>query len=230
MTASGPAANLPPHCNAEAAGGVLLPSKSIRPAITRRSAIAAATGLAASACAGNYARAQLDGMPPAADAIRRSRPAPAPNLTFVDQGGRKLSLANYRGSGLVVNVWATWCGPCVAEFPTLAALAPRLAGAGILVLPISIDADGLKPVQQFYASHSVRNLPILLDPNGNSPNTLNAPGIPVTIIVNPAGQLVGRTDGAADWNNARTIDLLTRLAGRTPAAMPTQAQSGFQPI
>jgi len=163
-------------------------------------------------------------MPDAADALQTGAPVPAPNLRFMDAAGRKLSLADYRGAGLVVNIWATWCGPCVAEFPTLAAVAPVLAAAKILVLPISIDEEGLRVVRAFYTAHQVTGLPILLDPDGSATDALNADGVPITLLVTPAGMAVGRAEGGANWNSSRTVDLLRRLIG------PAKAVSGFQPV
>ena len=140
-------------------------------------------------------------------------PGPAPDLKFSDASGKVLSLANYRGSGLIVNIWATWCGPCIAELPTFAAISQGLAKSRILVLPISVDLEGAKVVKPFYASHAITDLPVLLDPEGNTTNVLNAPGIPVTVIINPQGQLVGRLDGSANWNSAATLALVLQLAG-----------------
>jgi thiol-disulfide isomerase/thioredoxin len=140
-------------------------------------------------------------------------PTAAPNLQFTDATGKPLTLASYRGSGLIVNVWATWCGPCVAELPTMAAISQTLAKTKILVLPISIDMEGAKAVGPFYASHGIKNLPILLDPSGNATDVLNTDGIPITIIVNPQGQLVGRLEGSANWNSPATLALIRQLAG-----------------
>jgi thiol-disulfide isomerase/thioredoxin len=202
--------------------------KILRPALSRRSLLAAASGLAAGSIAGNRARAQdIPEMPDAADTIRRTTPIAAPNLQFTDATGRKLKLSDYRGAGLVVDVWATWCGPCVAEFPSLAALAPKLAPAKIFVLPISIDMGGLDVVRAFYLSRHIKTLPILLDPQGNAMNALNTSGIPITIIVNPTGQIVAHTLGAANWNTPRTIRLLHTLIAPPPTPGP---QAGFQPV
>ncbi len=140
-------------------------------------------------------------------------PTKAPNLKFTDAGGKPLSLVDYRGSGLVVNIWATWCGPCVAELPTFAAISRVLAKSKILILPISVDFEGSKAVQPFYASHNITTLPILLDPDGSATEALNTDGIPVTIIINPEGQLVGRLDGSANWDSPDTLALLRQLAG-----------------
>jgi thiol-disulfide isomerase/thioredoxin len=198
--------------------------------LRRRTILGTCAALAVAGGGGNfYARAQDDGvddLPDAADGITVSAPRQAPALHFADAAGRRLNLGAFRGAGLVVNVWATWCGPCVAEFPTLAAAAPALAAAKILVLPISIDEEGLKAVKPFYQRHGISTLPMLLDPDGTTTDALNADGVPITIIVNPAGQLVGRAEGAANWNTRRALALVRRLAAPAPAP----AEGGFQPV
>jgi thiol-disulfide isomerase/thioredoxin len=203
--------------------------KSLRPALRRRTILGTSAALAAAAAGGNlFAYAQDDGgngLPDAADAIQQTPLAAAPDLHFTDATGRKLSLADFRGSGLVVNIWATWCGPCVAEFPTLAALAPQLRPAKILVLPISIDFEGRRAVQPFYATHDIHTLPILLDPNGTTTDALNTDGVPFTIIVTAGGQIAAHSIGAANWNTSRTIALITQLAAPRP-----QATNPIQPV
>lgn len=186
--------------------------------LKRRSVIAAMTGLALSAIRGNEAVAQvaLGDLPDAAQALQQFAPVVAPRLKFTSQVGQNLTLSDYHGHGLVVSIWATWCGPCVAELPSFAAIAPKLAASKILVLPISIDMEGLKAVQPFYASHSITGLPILLDPAGDAPDILNAAGIPVTILITPAGQMVARLDGGGNWNTPDTVKLITHLLTPPP--------------
>ena len=201
--------------------------KPIRPHITRRSIIAAASGLALAGGWSNSAVAQIDetGLPDAADAMTQIMPAPAPHLVFTNSKGTRLVLADCIGHALVVNLWATWCGPCVMEIPSLAALAPKLKASGGLVLPISIDLSGAAAVRPFYASHGIRTLPILLDPNGDNLRVLNTNGIPVTIIINAAGQMVARMDGAANWNTASMVKFLRSLGGKPSSG----AADGFTP-
>ncbi len=133
-------------------------------------------------------------------------------MKFTNAKGQPLTLGAYKGHILVVNLWATWCGPCVDELPTLAALAGEIHAFGGLVLPISIDTNGAKAVQPFYALHGITNLPVLLDPNGDNLDILSTDGVPITLVVNPEGRLVARLEGAADWNTPRVRAFLQSLA------------------
>jgi thiol-disulfide isomerase/thioredoxin len=188
--------------------------------MSRRSIIAAAAGLAAAAGWGKFSAAQIaeSDLPDAAEVMTRMAPVVAPPMVFTNVKGKRLTLADYVGHPLLVNLWATWCGPCVAELPTFARLAPKLKSSGALILPVSVDLEGAAAVTPFYISHGIKDLPILLDPNGDNMNVLNTDGIPVTIVINAAGQMVARLDGAADWNTDAVVEFMRGLGGKPPAA------------
>jgi thiol-disulfide isomerase/thioredoxin len=194
--------------------------KPTRHILSRRSIIATTAGLAASVSLGKFAAAQISesDLPDASAALTQTMPSPVPKLSFTDAKGKKLNLADYAGHGLLVNLWATWCGPCVAEIPSFAAIAPALARHKILVLPISVDMEGAAAVQPFYASHHITTLPVLLDTDGAAMDTLNADGIPLTLILNPDGKVVARLEGAANWNTQAAITLIRQLAGPKAAS------------
>jgi thiol-disulfide isomerase/thioredoxin len=166
--------------------------------------------------------AQTDdsGLPDAADGFNPMAPIAPPAMKFTDAKGQSLSLAAYKGHVLVVNLWATWCGPCVDELPTLAALADQIRAFGGLVLPISIDTNGAKAIQPFYALHGITNLPVLLDPDGDNLDILNSDGVPITLVIDPAGRLVARLEGAANWNTPRVRAFLQSLAPTQPETKP----------
>jgi thiol-disulfide isomerase/thioredoxin len=186
--------------------------------LSRRSLIAGASGLALAGGLGNCAKAQIAAtdLPDAAVALTQMMPTVAPPLRFTDANGQLLTLADYRGHTLVVNLWATWCGPCIAEIPSFAALAPQLKEIGVLILPISIDVNGAAAVRPFFARHGISDLPILLNQDGSNLQLLDSNGIPVSVVINPAGQLVARLDGAANWNTPATIAFLRGLGAATP--------------
>lgn len=155
-------------------------------------------------------------LPDAVEALTQVMPALPPPVRFADAEGRALTLADYRGHTLLVNLWATWCGPCISEIPSFAALVPQLKESGVLILPISVDLTGAAVVRPFYARHGIDNLPILLNQDGSDLQTLDANGIPLTVVINPLGQLVARMDGAANWNTPGTIAFLRSLSAVAP--------------
>ncbi len=159
-------------------------------------------------------------LPDAADGFEQTAPIAPPPLIFSDASGRKLSLTDYKGHVLVVNLWATWCGPCVDELPTFAALAVKIRPFAGLILPISIDIEGAQAVRPFFALHGIADLPILLDPDGRDLGRLDTEGVPTTLIIDPAGRQVGRLDGAANWNTPRILALLQSLAETESKTMP----------
>ena len=140
-------------------------------------------------------------------------PAPVPDFSFLDGDGAQHALAEFAGKGVVLNLWATWCVPCVAEMPSLAALAGRLAGSGIVVLPLSTDRGGAPVVKKFFASHAVSGLGVWLDPKGSVAEALHLRGLPTTLIVDRQGRERARLEGGADWAGADVVGAVTRLVG-----------------
>lgn len=97
----------------------------------------------------------------------RETDAALPELSFTDAAGKAHGIADFAGRGLVINFWATWCPPCVAEMPALDRLAAMLAQEGIVILPLSSDRGGAVVVQAFYERTRVRHLGLWLDPRGS---------------------------------------------------------------
>ncbi len=137
-------------------------------------------------------------------------PAPPPALIFTDADGKVQRLAGFAGQPVVLNLWATWCMPCVAEMPALDRLAEQLKGQAA-VLPLSSDHGGATVVRAFYAAHGIRELPVLLDPDGDAARKLAVRGIPTTLIIDRNGRERGRTEGAVTWTDPDTISALHHL-------------------
>jgi thiol-disulfide isomerase/thioredoxin len=177
--------------------------------LTRRRVLAAGT-LAAVLAPGKPRAAEPAGLP----ALHRLQPpTPLPRLQFRDAAGHVHTLAAYRGRGVVLNLWATWCVPCVEELPSLAALARQLKGSPIVVLAVSADLGGAAAVQRFYAAHQITGLPVLLDPDGDILHALHARGIPTTYLVTPDGKEAGWIEGAQDWAAPASLARVKALIG-----------------
>lgn len=147
------------------------------------------------------------------DMIAKNPPAAPPETAFIGPEGGRKTLADYAGKGLVVNLWATWCAPCVAEMPALQALAKDVAKDGILVLPLSSDIGGEAAVKKFYAAHGITALPVMLDPKGVTARAWGARGLPTTLIIDRKGREQGRLEGAVDWTQPATLAAIRRLVG-----------------
>jgi len=148
--------------------------------------------------------------------VMQVEPRPLPALTFVDAEARTTDLSRFRGQVVLLNVWATWCPPCVREMPSLDRLQARLAGEGLQVVALSIDrgAGALPAVRAFYASHALRHLRIYNDPEGAAGFELGAPGVPVTFLLDRQGREIGRLTGPAEWDGAEALALIRRHLAR----------------
>jgi thiol-disulfide isomerase/thioredoxin len=151
-------------------------------------------------------------LPDVADALDLTDPpVAAPDITFVAADGSEHHLTEFIGHGMVVNLWATWCAPCVAEMPSLATLSKSLAPDDIAVLPLSSDRGGAKVVQAFYQDHGIGSLPVLLDPKGAAGRAWHARGVPTSVIVDRKGRERARMEGAADWSTPEAAAMVRKL-------------------
>lgn len=126
-------------------------------------------------------------------------PPPMPTRTLRDAAGAETTLAAYQGQVMVLNLWATWCAPCMEEMPSLAQLQYNFEGR-IRVIPVSVDSEGdrAKAISELQRL-SGGALPFLHDMTRGVLFDSQAAGMPVTIIYNAQGQEVARLAGGADW-------------------------------
>jgi thiol-disulfide isomerase/thioredoxin len=182
---------------------------------SRRSVLAAAPALATATLiqAGLPARPAMA----APHGLNRLREAEAdlPAFSFTDSRGGEQEVGDFAGQGLVLNLWATWCPPCVAEMPALDRLAKTLEPERILVLPVSSDRGGLPVVQAFYERINVTTLGIWLDPRGSASRSLRARGLPTTLIIDRSGRERARLEGDAAWDAPEFVTAIRRLVTPT---------------
>jgi thiol-disulfide isomerase/thioredoxin len=149
----------------------------------------------------------------------------APNISFLDGNGTKLSLSRFLGRALLVNIWATWCAPCVRELPALERLQEDLGGRDFAVVAISIDAAGQAAVAPFYEAIGVDDLAIFLDPRRETlfgskerrrDDAFPLYGLPMSFFVDRDGVLVGYLVGGADWDAEALRSFIDHLKAWRP--------------
>jgi thiol-disulfide isomerase/thioredoxin len=133
---------------------------------------------------------------------------PAPTQAFTDPDGQPAHFADFRGRPLLVNLWATWCGPCVIELPSLDALAGESQGDGLKVIAVSQDTGSHAEVAAFLTRHDVRNLQPYQDAEMQAMTTLHLDTLPTTILYDADGKEVWRMTGRAEWGSERVANLL----------------------
>lgn len=139
--------------------------------------------------------------PTRADKIDRSKAGEAaPNTPFEAPDGKTVTLADFKGKPLLLNLWATWCAPCVREMPTLDALAVREAGK-LQVIVVSQDLEGAAKVTPFFEKAKFKALKPYLDTDV-ALSTGYGVNLPTTILYDSAGKEVWRVSGDMDWAGA----------------------------
>jgi thiol-disulfide isomerase/thioredoxin len=130
--------------------------------------------------------AQAQKPPPAFS--MRTTPQPLPEIQFENGQGEAMSLADFKGSVVLLNIWATWCAPCRQEMPTLDRLQSTLGGPDFQVVALSIDRQGLPVVQEFYDELGLETLPIYVDESGKAQRALSVLGIPTNAPARSRGR------------------------------------------
>jgi thiol-disulfide isomerase/thioredoxin len=136
-------------------------------------------------------------------------------VRFVDGDGRRMSLADFRGKNVLLNVWATWCGPCREEMPTLDRLQARLGSADFEVVALSIDRGGLEVVRDFYRELGLKSLRMYVDDSGMAAINLNVLGLPSTLLLDREGREIGRYIGPTVWDSEPVIGAIQKGLGDT---------------
>jgi thiol-disulfide isomerase/thioredoxin len=135
-------------------------------------------------------------------------PKPAPDLEFLDANDRPVRLTDFAGQARLINLWATWCAPCVKEMPSLDRLQAAMPRDRFTVLPISLDGPSRAKVVPFYKERELTSLPIYYDKGRKAMSVLGVSLLPTSILVDPAGRELGRLEGDADWDSPDGIALM----------------------
>lgn len=134
----------------------------------------------------------------------------APNFTLEDLDGKKVELQSFKGKVILLSFWATWCGPCKKEMPSMEALYKQLKPQGFVLLGVSVDYEKKEKVREFIEKNGC-SFPILLDPKLHVYHLYEIKGIPTAILIDKQGGIVGKAVGSKDWNTPEVISLINLL-------------------
>jgi thiol-disulfide isomerase/thioredoxin len=156
------------------------------------------------------APAAEDGKMRIGEFIPQTPPQPAPEVSFTDADGNPATFADFKGKPVLVNLWATWCEPCLREMPSLDRLQAKYSDK-LSVLAISEDRGGGKVVNPFVAKLELTKLKIYLDPKSDVGRAFGVRGLPTSIVIDAEGRVVGRVEGAAEWDSAKMLGVIEPL-------------------
>jgi thiol-disulfide isomerase/thioredoxin len=142
--------------------------------------------------------------------VPSSQPFPAPEVSLADPTGQTVELSQLRGKTVLVNLWATWCEPCLREMPSLERLQSRL-GERIAVFAVSEDRGGIKAVEPFIAKLGLKSVKIYIDPKSEVGQAFGAQGLPTSFLIDREGKVRGRVEGAAEWDSPKILRVLEPL-------------------
>jgi peroxiredoxin len=128
----------------------------------------------------------------------------APDFTLQDLAGKSHTLSDLKGQVVMVNIWATWCGPCKREIPSLVRLYQSRREKGLEILALSVDRTSPERVASF-ADRYQMNFPVLLNPRGDVANKYWARSIPSTFLVDKKGVIRWKVIGTREWDDAQAL-------------------------
>lgn len=139
---------------------------------------------------------------------------PAPANTFEAKGGKTANLAQFKGRVVVLNLWATWCAPCVKEMPELDRLQGMFPTKDLAVVTVSMDMAGWRAVEPFWEKRGLKNITPYLDKKNELALGFKARGLPLTVIYDRQGKEVARIAAPAIWDAKPAIDLIAVLVAQ----------------
>jgi thiol-disulfide isomerase/thioredoxin len=147
-----------------------------------------------------------------------SRPKPPPAIAFAGGEGQPMSLADFRGKTILVNLWATWCVPCREEMPALDKLQTELGGNDFQVVAINVDTRNPDKPRAWLQENGIKNLAYHADPAGKLLQVLqksgHVVGLPATFMVDPEGCEIAILKGPAEWDSPDALSFVRAALGR----------------
>ena len=145
-----------------------------------------------------------------AEAPPREAP-PALASPIIDETGAEIRIADFAGRPVLINFWATWCAPCIAELPALSRAAAALADDGVTVLLVSIDRGGAAKAMPFLETHGVKGVRLGFDPKARLSRDMQVRGLPTTILLTAGQDAAWRFVGPFEWDDPAMLKLIRDL-------------------
>ena len=146
--------------------------------------------------------------------VPSATPSPAPPLAPTDAAGNAAGLSDFHGKLIILNLWATWCEPCLREMPSLDRLQSHF-GDRIAVLGVSEDRRGATAVEPFIAKLGLKSVKLYLDPKSEVGYAFDVQGLPTSILIDRDGKVLGRVEGEADWDSPKMLAVIEPFVSGT---------------
>ena len=138
-------------------------------------------------------------------------PISTEGLEFLDKNGQSLELSAFQGRVVLINFWATWCAPCLAEMPSLNRLQIALGGEDFQIITIATGRNETADIESFFTTQSITHLTRYRDPNLRLALALGAGSLPTTVLMDRDGFIIARLQGEADWDSEAALGLIEFL-------------------
>ena len=149
--------------------------------------------------------------PPALARFKQETRRKAPDVEFVDGAGAHHRLSDFRGRYLLLNLWATWCGPCLRELPALSRLSAEMPGRHFAVVAVALPPGSIETARRFLADDGATSLAVYYDSGTIFMRSFHAWGLPVTVLIDPEGYEIGRAVGAERWDAGPAVQYLKTI-------------------
>lgn len=136
------------------------------------------------------------------------RPVSLPVKEFLNENNQMINLSIFKGKMIIMNFWATWCGPCREEMPSLDKLQERFGGDDFEVITIATGRNPMPMIERFFERENIKYLPKYRDPKMHLSKAMNVMNLPVTILINKEGMEICRIKGSVDWTDEKMLEFL----------------------
>ena len=143
-----------------------------------------------------------------------------PELVFHARDGAPVSMNQHRGNLTLINIWASWCGPCLKELPALDQMEKEYQGQPLAVVPVSIDEQSPDEVYKILANYQLQGIETLFDADHSMHGVMPVNVVPATYVLDGNGNIVGFVRGYLDWEDPQVAPYLDKLIAKYSTAKP----------